>query len=52
VYYFSNDLDAVANDFISKTAEEAGNGEVPFLFVSFPSAKDPTFAERYPGEIH
>jgi all-trans-retinol 13,14-reductase len=23
--------------------------EFPFLFISFPSAKDPTFADRYPG---
>jgi all-trans-retinol 13,14-reductase len=25
------------------------DAEFPFLFISFPSAKDPTFAERHPG---
>jgi len=25
------------------------NAPFPFLFISFPSAKDPTFAERHPG---
>ena len=29
--------------------EEDPGGPFPVLFISFPSAKDPTFAERYPG---
>jgi len=29
--------------------EKDPSGPFPVLFISFPSAKDPTFAERYPG---
>ena len=29
--------------------EKDPNGPFPVLFISFPSAKDPTFAERFPG---
>ena len=29
--------------------EKDPTGPFPVLFISFPSAKDPTFAERYPG---
>ncbi len=29
--------------------EKDPGGPFPVLFISFPSAKDPTFAERYPG---
>jgi len=25
------------------------NNEIPLVYISFPSAKDPTFSERYPG---
>ena len=28
---------------------EDDDAEFPFLFISFPSAKDPTFADRHPG---
>jgi len=48
--YSSNDLDGLTNEFISKNADEVGDSDIPFLFVSFPSSKDPTFAERYPGK--
>jgi len=29
--------------------EASGDGPIPSLFISFPSAKDPAFATRYPG---
>ncbi|CAG0887367.1 unnamed protein product [Darwinula stevensoni] len=33
-----------------KTAEEALDADIPLMFVSFPSAKDPTHDQRYPGK--
>jgi all-trans-retinol 13,14-reductase len=33
---------------VSKS-ETSSNGPLPVLFISFPSAKDPTFTGRYPG---
>jgi hypothetical protein len=31
------------------SVEDAAQAEVPLMFVSFPSAKDPSWSERYPG---
>ena len=31
------------------TAEEALDRDVPLLFISFPSTKDPEWEKRYPG---
>ena len=44
------DLDKAVDDYISLTPEEAMTAEVPLMFVSFPSTKDPTYNERYPGK--
>ncbi len=47
--HYSNDLSAVTEGFLNMSAEEAMNSEVPLLFISFPSTKDSTHDERYPG---
>lgn len=44
-------LDKATNDYMSKpSATEAAKEPVPLLFISFPSAKDPTWASRHPGK--
>jgi len=48
--YTGNDLSGISQEFFSKSAEDAASSEVPLLFISFPSSKDPTFQERYPGK--
>ena len=46
----SNELDNVLQKYISLPPEEARCAEVPLLFLSFPSTKDPTYNTRYPGK--
>ena len=31
------------------TPEQVAESEIPLMFVSFPSAKDPHWEEKYPG---
>ena len=38
------------HDYLAMSREEALNSPIPLLFVSFPSAKDPTWESRYPGK--
>jgi all-trans-retinol 13,14-reductase len=45
----SNDIDGLMEEYVEKTAEDACEADLPMLFISFPSAKDPTFNQRYPG---
>nr|XP_006819612.1 PREDICTED: putative all-trans-retinol 13,14-reductase-like [Saccoglossus kowalevskii] len=45
-----NDLDKQSRDFLSLSGDEIENQDIPLLFISFPSAKDPTWEERYPGK--
>ncbi|XP_067869081.1 all-trans-retinol 13,14-reductase isoform X3 [Heterodontus francisci] len=46
--YQNNNLDELMNHTISATREEFTEA-IPMLFVTFPSAKDFTWKERYPG---
>lgn len=48
--FLDSDINGICADFYSKTLAEALESEVPLCFVSFPSAKDPEWAKRYPGE--
>ncbi len=51
IWAFQNsDLDGTYEKYISLTPEEAATTPPPLLFLSFPSAKDPTYAQRYPGK--
>lgn len=42
------DLDASVDEFMKLTRDEAMESDVPLMFVSFPSAKDPTWSSRFP----
>ena len=44
------DLDKGLDDFLATPAEDVGKEDIPLLFISFPSTKDPTWNERYPGK--
>ena len=51
VWAFTNpDLDKSVDDYIKMSPEEAASSPVPLMFLSFPSTKDPTYNERYPGK--
>lgn len=43
-------LNNALQKYTSLSPEEARNAPIPLLFVSFPSAKDPTYNARYPGK--
>ena len=46
----SSDLVDELERYFALTPDEARNMDIPLLFLSFPSAKDPTFNIRYPGK--
>ncbi|XP_013404166.1 putative all-trans-retinol 13,14-reductase [Lingula anatina] len=48
--YSSDDVDRSFTDYLAMTAQEACTAETPIVFASFPSAKDPTWQQRYPGQ--
>nr|DBA32125.1 TPA: hypothetical protein GDO54_007868 [Pyxicephalus adspersus] len=49
IYLPNNDLAATEKDFFDVSAEDAPNC-IPMLYISSPSAKDPTHEERCPGK--
>ena len=51
VWAFNNqDLQAQVDKYVSLAPEEATKVPIPLIFISFPSAKDPTFNDRFPGK--
>jgi len=48
--FTSNDLTKCCDDYMSLSVEEALDSDVPLLFISFPSTKDPEWEKRYPGK--
>ncbi|ELT89885.1 hypothetical protein CAPTEDRAFT_174975 [Capitella teleta] len=46
----NNQIDQSARDYLKLSAEEVMEADVPLMFISFPSSKDPTFNDRYPGK--
>lgn len=44
------DIEKVVEKYFALSADEASSADVPLMFLSFPSAKDPTFNSRYPGK--
>ena len=51
VWAFSDsDLQAQLDQYLSLSLDEATKVPPPLAFVSFPSAKDPTFQTRFPGK--
>ncbi|KAM6113260.1 all-trans-retinol 13,14-reductase [Phoenicopterus ruber ruber] len=47
--YPGNDLDEITNRYLASSREEAAKN-IPLLFVTCPSAKDPTWETRHPGK--
>ncbi|NWX20927.1 RETST reductase, partial [Aegotheles bennettii] len=47
--YPGNDLDEITNRYLASSREEAAKN-IPLLFVTCPSAKDPTWEMRHPGK--
>lgn len=45
-----NDLQKQLDHYISLGPDEASQAPAPLLFISFPSTKDPTFPDRFPGK--
>ena len=46
--FTSNDLNRIGEDYIQMDVDSAIDAEIPLLFISFPSAKDPEW-EKHPG---
>ncbi|XP_040849544.1 all-trans-retinol 13,14-reductase [Ochotona curzoniae] len=46
--YFDTDMDKAMERYISMPRDKAAE-HIPFLFIAFPSAKDPTWEDRFPG---
>jgi len=46
--FTSNDLNRIGEDYIQMDVDNAIDAEIPLLFISFPSAKDPEW-EKHPG---
>ncbi|XP_053115249.1 all-trans-retinol 13,14-reductase-like [Hemicordylus capensis] len=47
--YLDNDLDGIFAKYAALPKEEVSNNNLPMMFITFPSAKDPTYQERHPG---
>ncbi|NXL39745.1 RETST reductase, partial [Glaucidium brasilianum] len=47
--YAGNDLDEIINRYLASSREEAAKN-IPLLFVTCPSSKDPTWEMRHPGK--
>ncbi|XP_036413560.1 inactive all-trans-retinol 13,14-reductase-like [Colossoma macropomum] len=47
--YKSNNMDTALEDYFSLDEEDAPDN-IPMMFMSFPSAKDPTSKSRFPGQ--
>lgn len=46
-----NDFNNAVEEYMALSGEEAAKAEVPLLFISFPSSKDSSHNERYPGKF-
>lgn len=51
VWAFTNsDLDKSTREYLQSDAATAGTKDIPLLFISFPSTKDPEWDKRHPGK--
>ena len=48
--FTDSDIHDIVHRYTTGTPEDAEQNGIPLLFVSFPSTKDPTWEERYPGK--
>ena len=50
--FTGNELDKITRDFLNLGASDAGTEDIPILFISFPSTKDPEWDKRHPGKMN
>lgn len=50
IYFAFLNACVAACRYMGRTQKEAAEGVVPLLFISFPSAKDPLWADKHPGK--
>ena len=48
--FSNNELDQSFEEYRDLPVENVGEQDIPLLFLSFPSTKDPTWNERFPGK--
>ena len=48
--FTNTDLDKSLDEYLALSKDHVAQNEVPLLFISFPSTKDPSWNERYPGK--
>jgi len=48
--FTDSDVHNIVHRYIEGAPEDAEQNGIPLLFISFPSTKDPTWEERYPGK--
>ncbi|XP_065661466.1 all-trans-retinol 13,14-reductase isoform X1 [Hydra vulgaris] len=48
--FTNTDFDKSLDEYLALPKEQAGLEDIPLLFISFPSSKDPSWNERYPGK--
>jgi len=49
-YYASQDINTSVEKYLSLSAEDVSSSPVPMCYISFPSAKDPTWDQKHPGK--
>lgn len=48
--FANNEFDQCYEKYLNLPVESVGRQDIPVLFLSFPSTKDPTWNERFPGK--
>ncbi|KAG0715457.1 putative all-trans-retinol 13,14-reductase [Chionoecetes opilio] len=48
--YTANDIDKLFLNYMKLSREEGLDADIPLLFISFPSTKDPEWKKKYPGK--
>lgn len=49
--FTGDDLDKITKDYLEMDPSTVGTEDIPLLFISFPSTKDPEWDKRYPGKL-
>lgn len=44
-----NDINKAMTEYMNVKADDVEQADIPFAFISFPSAKDPEYDRKYPG---
>ncbi|KAL8584777.1 hypothetical protein ACOMHN_035696 [Nucella lapillus] len=49
-YYSKNDINQAMSDYMELPLEDVASSPIPLCYISFPSAKDPTWEQKHPGK--